>query len=137
LKRFAVAFATLSLVITQLMVAATVSAADPDGVPGPFTHLDTTAVGVNGSFKPAVLANNRVSGFILTLAGKSVGQARIDARKAGKELSKAQRDATRAALVRAQARVVRAVRALGGRVVERYQDAYNGLSVRIPLKNVV
>jgi minor extracellular serine protease Vpr len=137
MKRFAVALATLSLVVTQLMVAATVSAADPDAVPGPFSHLDTTAVGVNGSFKPAVLANNRVSGFILTLAGKSVGQARIDARKAGKDLSKVQRDAIRASLVRAQARVQRAVRALGGRVVERYQDAYNGLSVRIPLKNVV
>jgi minor extracellular serine protease Vpr len=102
----------------------------------PFTHLDTTAVGNLGAFKPASLAGDRTISVILKLRGDSVGERQADARTQGRPLTKAERAALREQLKNQQGPIADRIAALGGTVFLRYQDAYNGLAVRIPMKSL-
>jgi minor extracellular serine protease Vpr len=104
--------------------------------PAPFSHLDTKAFGLAGTFTPASLASDRTVGVILKLKGESVGQQRADALKQGKDLSKDQRAAIRDQLKQDQGPVADGIARLGGQVFEQYQDAYNGLAARVPLSSL-
>jgi hypothetical protein len=50
---------------------------------------------------------------------------------AGKKLSKAEKDAAKAALKGPQNALTSSIQALGGTVVATYQSSYNGIKVRI------
>jgi minor extracellular serine protease Vpr len=108
---------------------------EPDAV-APFAHLDITSVGNFGGFKPASLNGERTVSVIVKLKGAPVGDRQAEAKKQGRTLTKAERDAIRAQLRSQQGPVVDRISGLGGTVFERYQDAYNGLAVRIPMKNL-
>jgi subtilisin family serine protease len=134
----------LTVVLVGLILAAgfalgaqsAASQGDEEATAAPFSHLDIRAFGNAGSFKPLSLAGDRTVGVILKLKGDSVGQRQIEARRQGRELTKAERAAIREQLRNQQAPVADRIGALGGTVFERYQDAYNGLAVRIPLKSL-
>jgi minor extracellular serine protease Vpr len=137
-------FRRLAVLLAGLVLAAgfTVgaqSAASQDGddaVPARFSHIDIRTVGTGGGFKPLSLAGDRSVTVILKLSGKSVGQRQADALKQGQSLSKAERDAIRAQLKAAQNGIRGRIEAAGGKVLFEYQDAYNGMAVRTPLKDV-
>jgi minor extracellular serine protease Vpr len=131
--RFGLAAMSSTLALTAALVLPPGAlAAEPDQARLPFTHLDVRSVALDGTFKPAMLAGSRSTRFILKLTGASVGRARADALRAGRDLSKAQRDRIRRDLSVRQDAVARQVRLLGGRVFERFTDAYNGVAVRVP-----
>lgn len=101
-----------------------------------FTQIDTSLVGLGGDFRPAALLGDRSTTVILKLNGASVGQRAAEARKQGRELSKAERAAIRADLKAAQDGLKGRIEAAGGSVVFDYQDAYNGVAVRTALRNI-
>ena len=102
----------------------------------PFSHLDVKAFGLAGTFKPASLDGDRTVGVIVKLKGESVGKQNADALKQGNGLSKAEKAAIREQLKGQQGPVADRIAGLGGSVYAQYQDAYNGMAVRIPLKNL-
>jgi minor extracellular serine protease Vpr len=101
-----------------------------------FERIDLGTVQMAGDFKPAYLAPDRQATVILELAGASVGRRSADAKKQGRELSKAERDAIRSQLKASQNALGARIAAAGGRVLFDYQDAYNGLAVRAALKDI-
>ncbi len=135
-SRLRVALAASMLAITALTGPTGALAADPEKAPSAFTRIDLSNVALNGDFRPASLSRNRTVSLIVQLTGKSIGRARADAKRAGRELSSAQEAAIRNELTKRQAALARQIRGLGGRVSQRYQLAYNGLAVRVPLKAV-
>jgi minor extracellular serine protease Vpr len=102
----------------------------------PFTRLDVRSGGLAGTFRPALLAGDRRVTVILKLDGASVGQRAAEAREQGKALSTAQKASLRAELRGRQLGLQRRVQALGGQVLFGYQDAYNGLAVRMAGKDL-
>jgi minor extracellular serine protease Vpr len=109
---------------------------DGDASVGRFTNLDTSLVALGGGFRPASLSGERATTVILKLTGASVGERVAQALKQGKELSKSERAAIRAELKAAQNGLKGRVEGAGGKVLFDYQDAYNGLAVRIALRSI-
>lgn len=135
-SRLRAALPASALAITTLIGPSGALAAGPDRAPAPFSHVDVSGVELGGGFKPAVLSADRTVGLILELTGKSVGRASADAARTGKALSRAQQATMKKDLASRQATLAKQVRRLGGQVIERYQLAYNGIAVRVPLKAV-
>lgn len=96
-----------------------------------FQRADFQSKGAS-SFTPRS-RGSKVETFILQLASEPV--ARVQA-NAGAPLSAAAKESARNLLAMEQAVVESSVRALGGTVQARYRDAYNGLRVQIPAKQV-
>jgi minor extracellular serine protease Vpr len=137
-------FRRVSVVFVGLILAAgfafgarsAVSDEDGTASAAPFSHLDIKATGFAGTFKPASLDPDRTISVIVKLKGASVGEQSATALKQGNGLSKAEKAAARDQLKAQQGPLADQIANLGGSVFERYQDAYNGLAVRIPLTNV-
>jgi subtilisin family serine protease len=127
------------LVLTAGFALGAQSAVSPEGedaTAAPFSHLDLRALGNAGGFKPLSLSGDRTVGVILKLKGESVGERQAEALNQGRQLSKAERAAIREQLRSQQRPVKDRIAGLGGRVFAEYQDAYNGLAVRAPLKSL-
>jgi minor extracellular serine protease Vpr len=136
-RRFPVV--VLGLIVSAGLALGASSAISDEGeqpAAAPFSHLDVKAFGLAGTFKPASLDGDRTVGVIIKLKGASVGKQNADALKRGKELSKAEKAAIRDNLKGQQKSIVDRVKGLGGSVYAEYQDAYNGLAARVPLKNL-
>jgi minor extracellular serine protease Vpr len=101
-----------------------------------FQHLDTSLVGLGGDFRPASLAGGGEITVILELRGASVGERMAEARRQGRDLSKAERDRLRAELKARQDGVKGQIQGVGGSVLFDYQDAYNGIAVRTAARNI-
>jgi minor extracellular serine protease Vpr len=129
-----------TLIATALVATLTItgsgSALANDDPSKDFERLDINKIQVAGGFKPASIAPNRQSTVILELAGASVSKRSAEAKKQGKELSKAERDAIRASLKSNQDALRGRLASAGARVLFDYQDAYNGLAVRAALKDI-
>jgi len=128
------------LAVTALAAAATVpmtSAGAATTAPGEaaravptgkFKQLDVPA---GMKFTPASVKDSAKVKVILELAGDSVGDKIAAATDAGRSLSNADRSAARSRIVSSQQAVQDAVKARGGQVLATYQDAYNGLAVKV------
>jgi minor extracellular serine protease Vpr len=101
-----------------------------------FQHLDTSLVGLGGDFRPASLVGGGEITVILKLRGASVGERMAEAKRQGRDLSKAERDRLRAELRSRQEGVKGQIRNAGGQVLFDYQDAYNGIAVRTAARNI-
>ncbi len=135
-RRISIVFFGFVLAAGLALGAQSAVSDDEQATAAPFSHLDVRAFGLAGTFKPASLAGDRTVGVIVKLKGASVGEQAADAVKRGKPLSKAEKAALREALKNQQEPVANSIAGLNGRVWLQYQDAYNGLAVRIPLKNL-
>ncbi|HXF97443.1 MAG TPA: S8 family serine peptidase [Gaiellaceae bacterium] len=100
-----------------------------------FTRLDTSLVQRAG-WLPAALSEERQVTVILKVRGDSVAERVAQARRQGRDLSKPERDALRAELKAAQDALQGRIQEAGGRVLFDYQDAYNGIAVRAPLRAI-
>ena len=128
------AFFSIGLLTTSVALAAPAfEAGDETPAPAPFTHLDLKASGLAGTFQPASLAGDQMTGVILKVSGDSVGQQRAEARKQGRDLSDNERAAIRDQLKGKQDQLAGAIAALGGTTTEQYQDAYNGVAAEVPM----
>jgi hypothetical protein len=121
-----------AVVVASLLLYGTSSAAGalvmpPEGQP-PEVELSS----VDPEVARSILSGATNVTVMLELDGASVAQRRGQARATGRELSGAERDRIRADLTAGQDQVAAAVGARGGRVINRYQDAYNGLRVDAP-----
>jgi minor extracellular serine protease Vpr len=128
------AFFSIGLLTTSVALAApSIEAGDENPAAVPFSHLDLKASGLAGSFKPASLAADRMTGVILKVSGDSVGQQRAAAKKQGRDLSDNEKAAIRAQLKGKQDQLAGSIAALGGTTTEQYQDAYNGVAAQVPM----
>jgi minor extracellular serine protease Vpr len=101
-----------------------------------FQRINPQTISKVAGWKPAWIASNRQATVILQMAGDPVAKRVGDARSQGKDLTKAQKDAIRADLKAKQNAIKSQIQAAGGTIVGDYQDAYNGIGVRIALKDV-
>ncbi|MDX6409847.1 MAG: minor extracellular serine protease Vpr [Gaiellaceae bacterium] len=101
-----------------------------------FQRIDPRTISKVEGWKPAWIAATRQATVIVQMAGDPVGKRVGDARSQGKDLTKAQKDAIRADLKNKQDAIKGQIQSAGGTVVGDYQDAYNGIGVRIALKDV-
>jgi subtilisin family serine protease len=124
------------LTTTGALAAPPLDAGDESPAPAPFSHLNTKASGLIGTFQPASLAGDRTTGVIVKVSGDSVGQQRAAARKQGRDLSDSERAALRGQLKGTQDQLAGALTALGGTVTAQYQDAYNGFAAQVPMSAV-
>ena len=83
-------------------------------------------------FTPSALGRRGPVRVILQLDGASVAERTAAAKRAGSPLSEAQESSIRASLVQRQEAVAESVAALGGTVLLRFQDVFNGISALVP-----
>ncbi len=88
------------------------------------------------NFKPAALERRGPVRVILQLEGASVAERMADATQAGSALTDSQRSAIRTQLQERQNAVASRVAALGGTVLLRFQDAFNGISALVPAEKI-
>jgi minor extracellular serine protease Vpr len=124
------------LTTTSALAAPPLDAGDESPAPAPFTHLNTKATGLAGTFQPASLAGDRMTGVIIKVSGDSVGQQRAAALKQGRDLSNADKAAIRSQLKGKQDRLAGAIAGLGGTVTSQFQDAYNGVGAQVPMSAI-
>lgn len=101
-----------------------------------FQRIDPKTISKVAGWKPAWIAADRQATVIVQMAGDPVAKRVGDARSQGKDLTKAQKDAIRADLKAKQDAIKGQIQAAGGTILADYQDAYNGIGVRIALKDV-
>lgn len=119
-----------------LIVAAAIPAATSAQSPQTAQRATRVPFGsVDVRLHPGMLAD-KVGNVMLELAGTPVIVRQADARAAGTSLSTAQRTSVRRALTAIQNGLRRSIAALGGRILGQYQDAYNGIKVRVNLRQV-
>ena len=117
--------------LLALVVVTSASASVDEGdSPSGFARLEG-AVNYSG-FKPASLRSGQPAKVILELKGEPVAKAEAEARKQGKELSKAEKAAIRDDLSSRQNGVASVIGDVGGRVQFTYQEAYNGIAAVVP-----
>jgi minor extracellular serine protease Vpr len=136
-KAWAFALAATTVV---LVVAAGGSAATGDGPQAAtrFAKIDTALFasdGANGPFVPASLSNRLVN-VMVELGAAPVAVQDATAKKHGDTLSKAQKAAIREQLKAQQDSLHGALGTAGTTIVGQVQDAYNGIQVTVPQKNV-
>jgi minor extracellular serine protease Vpr len=101
-----------------------------------FQRIDPKTISKVEGWKPAWIASDRQATVIVQMSGDPVAKRVGDARSQGKDLTKAQKDAIRADLKAKQDAIKGQIQAAGGTILGDYQDAYNGIGVRIALKDV-
>jgi minor extracellular serine protease Vpr len=100
-----------------------------------FQRIDPKTISKVAGWKPAWIASDRQATVIVQMAGDPVAKRVGEARSQGKDLTKAQKDAIRADLKAKQDAIKGQIQAAGGTILADYQDAYNGIGVRIALKD--
>src|SRR5579862_6439497 len=99
-----------------------------------FARIDPSLLG-GASFTPASLSNQPVN-VMLELGGAPVLVQDAAAKHQGRGLSEGQKASIRAQLKSQQDALTGGIQNAGGRVIAQLQDAYNGVQVVIPQKDV-
>ncbi len=92
--------------------------------------------GAAGKFTPASLSNKQVAA-VLQLRGTPVAVLDANAKKQGARLTTSQKDAIRQGLRAQQDALHGQLASAGAKIVGQMQDAYNGIQVVVPQKNLV
>ena len=100
-----------------------------------FQRIDPAKISKLAGWKPQWIASKQQITVIVQLSGAPVEQQAADAAAKGNALTKAQKDAIRADLKSRQDALRAQIQAAGGQVIGDYQDAYNGMTVRIARGN--
>jgi subtilisin family serine protease len=134
-RRIAAALGTAALLVAVVMPTATIA---KDPATRSFVRLDRSAI---GKVDPRLLkqrlgGGDRQVNVIVQLEGKPVALRSADALARGQTLSKADKAAMRAQLRRTQDSLKGGISRAGGKVLKQYQDAYNGIKVRVSLDEV-
>jgi subtilisin family serine protease len=101
-----------------------------------FQRIDPAKISKVAGWKPAWIASKQEVTVIVELTGAPVEKQAADEREKGKDLTKAEKDAIRTDLKNRQDAIRSQIQAAGGQIIGAYQDAYNGMTVRIARKDV-
>lgn len=126
--------AALLACVTAVSVMLVTSAAAADE-PSSYSKFETL-VGAQTGFKPASIDPSRTSSVIIEVSGATVAEREADARKQGRDLSKAEKQQIRQELEQRQQGVKERIRSVGGAVLFDYQDAYNGVAAKVAAKDL-
>lgn len=133
LRRMVLAVSAAALAATGIAPAA--GASDQPAQVGQFERLDLEELGLAeidlGDFTPRYLQDDRTVHVMVELEGRPIALERAAARARGAELSEARERNLERALERQQDRLVGPLRALGARVENQLQHAYNGIRIRV------
>jgi len=133
-RRLSIAAAALVAVAASLVFGTTAATAE-ESESTRFEAIDLSSLeGPLKEFRPALARGADQLRVIFELSGDSVGEAMAQARANGKTLTQAQREAIRARLEAKQGTLVQRIRALDGKLLAEYQDAYNGVAAIVPAK---
>jgi minor extracellular serine protease Vpr len=124
-RRLLTALGAIVLLAAALMPASIVARA-----PQRFERVDVSRI--DATLIPKISDKNRSERVIVELAGKPVAVRQGDALALGGNLSKTDMVAIRGQLMTSQDKLGPQIAGLGGKVLARYQDAYNGIKVQIP-----
>jgi minor extracellular serine protease Vpr len=121
-----------ALVLTGVAAGASTQVADDASDVTKFQRIDPDKISFAG-WTPAVSRAGRSVTAILKLNGRSVAEAEAAARRQGRSLSKEEKARLRAELQGRQNTLSQQLAGQGARTLYTYQDAYNGLAVRVAL----
>ena len=116
------------------------TAAAPPAVAGPvagapvFGSIDVGKI--DPQLRPFLLDPTRQATVMLELTGAPVSLVEASARRRGVALSSVESATTRSALAAAQDALRPRLEALGAQILGQYQDAYNGVKVRVALRDL-
>src|SRR5919198_2291195 len=130
-RRLLAALAAAGLILSTVGSPAVSAAAPKRIADSPLERQAGRGTKVDPALWNKLANKDRQVTLVVELGAAPVAVHVADARAAGGEVSTARRAAIRAAIDRAQHPVADAVRAAGGKVLARYQDAYDGIRVRI------
>ena len=111
--------------------------ASSDPVPGAPVYQAFDPGRISPQFRPAALRSAADVTAVLQLAGTPVALVEAAQVRRGSALTEATRSSVRRALRARQDALRPALAAAGARVIGQYQDAYNGIKVRVPGRNLV
>ena len=126
------ALAALACIVVPAVLATSAGAtkADDGAAVTKFQRIDPSTIGFAG-WTPAVSRANGKVTAIVKLSGKSVAEAEADAKNQGKTLTRAEKAQIRSELQGRQNALANQLAAKGAERLYTYQDAYNGLAVRV------
>jgi minor extracellular serine protease Vpr len=131
-RTFVGIFTVVALIASSLGIAG--AATDQNAPERLFERID--GLPAKPAQMPLGLDQDREVTVALELADEPVGAEQGKALARGKELTKAERAALRAELKQRQDALSDDISAAGGRVLAQWQDAYNGIKVRIAASEV-
>jgi subtilisin family serine protease len=112
-----------------MLMAAALPATVVAKTPDRFERVDVSKI--DKTLIPRIQELNRTERVIVELAAKPVALRQHDALARGAKLSKADKVAIRGQLRSSQNKLATQIARLGGKVLAKYQDAYNGIKVQI------
>jgi minor extracellular serine protease Vpr len=138
--RRAILVAVFAAIVGLTIAAAGGSATKDDNFSSTqrFARIDPSLLTVNGSpltFAPQSISSKPVS-VMLEFSGAPVAVQDVAAKNQGQKLTGAQKAAIRKQLKADQDATISGIQSAGGTVVSQLQDAYNGVQVVVPQKNV-
>ncbi len=136
MRRLLASVATLGLLLTFSAPAdaAPRAAAGPDAGAPTFGSIDIAKI--DPQLRPFLLDPTRQATVMLQLSGTPVSLVEATARSRGMVLSGFESATVRSALATAQDALRPQLAALGAHVLGQYQDAYNGVKVRVALRDL-
>ena len=105
-------------------------------VPGAPIYRTIDPARIDPAFRPAALRSTAEVTAVLQLAGTPVALVQAAQLRQGSVLTEASRSAVRTALRARQDALRPSLAAAGARVIGQYQDAYNGIRVRVAGRNI-
>ncbi len=132
--------AALSFVVSAVLLVGASSPAAAAAPPAPGSTAGTVRAAEGGTIDPSILRSlidpNRPQTVVLELGSQPVAVHEAEASASGSVMAPAAIDAVRADLLRNQVALLPAIERAGGRVLGQYQDAYDGVKVRVPASAV-
>lgn len=134
-RRLLTALAAAVLLIAATLPATTIAKSPTTR---PWERIDRNALGkIDPDLVKQMLGGGkRTANVMLELAAAPVAVRSADAQALGQTLTKAQKQAIRAQVRQGQDALKTQISTAGGSVQRQYQDAYNGIRVRVSLRNL-
>jgi subtilisin family serine protease len=137
LRKHAIAVVSLAVLALSAAPAAAFDSRLSSGIPASGGGRDQADPGRAGSpWRPFVLDPARQTTVVLELAGSPVALHEAAARRGGRQLSDLDQAFLRADLRARQNALAPSLTALGARILGQYQDAFNGMKVRVTVRDL-
>ncbi len=137
IRKHAVAVVTLAALAMSVSPVAAVDSRLSAGTAPAASNRDRAQLRATSStWRPAVLDSARQSTVVIELAGSPVAEHEAGALQQGRQLSTLGQTFIRAELRARQDALLPSLTAMGARVLGQYQDAYNGIKVRVAARDV-
>jgi minor extracellular serine protease Vpr len=100
-----------------------------------FQRISPKTLSKVSGWKPSWITSKQQITVILELVGAPVAKQEADQKEKGKDLTNSEKNAIRDDLKNKQDAIAGQIQAAGGQIIGNFQDAYNGIAVRISRQN--